>query len=153
MESLRTYNLLCFMMAQISDSLKTVEPYQITARLSMLPAVTPGKVPTILAEIWRSILFCRGQEEALSSVGKKEAATLRVTATSKLNWQALRLSLAFFISPQYAPYFASPNRGISMAGHLSMTTFSPASLARTAACSLITPSCSHRVLAPMAIAS
>jgi IS4 transposase len=54
------YNLLRFMMAQMAYSLKGVEPYQIgfkqaslylTAQLSLLPAVAPGKIPKIINEI------------------------------------------------------------------------------------------------------
>ncbi|WP_323661167.1 transposase, partial [Pectobacterium versatile] len=54
------YNLLRFMMAQMAYSLKDVEPYQIgfkqaslylTAQLSLLPAVAPGKIPKIINEI------------------------------------------------------------------------------------------------------
>lgn len=54
------YNLLRFMMVQMAYSLKGVEPYQIgfkqaslylTAQLSILPAVAPGKVPKIMSEI------------------------------------------------------------------------------------------------------
>lgn len=54
------YNLLRFMMAQMAYSLKNVEPYQIgfkqaalylTAQLSILPAVAPGKVPKVMNEI------------------------------------------------------------------------------------------------------
>lgn len=54
------YNLLRFMMTQMAYSLKGVEPYQIgfkqaslylTAQLSILPAVAPGKLPKILTEI------------------------------------------------------------------------------------------------------
>ncbi|KHT36931.1 IS4 family transposase [Pectobacterium carotovorum] len=54
------YNLLSFMMAQMAYSLKGVEPYQIgfkqaslylTAQLSLLPAVAPGKIPKIINEI------------------------------------------------------------------------------------------------------
>ena len=54
------YNLLRFMMAQMAYSLKGVEPYQIgfkqaslylTAQLSILPAVAPGKIPKLMTEI------------------------------------------------------------------------------------------------------
>ncbi|EAA7286054.1 IS4 family transposase [Salmonella enterica subsp. enterica] len=54
------YNLLRFMMAQMAYSLKGVEPNQIgfkqaslylTAQLSILPAVAPGKIPKIITEI------------------------------------------------------------------------------------------------------
>ena len=54
------YNLLRFMMAQMAYSLKGTEPYQIgfkqaslylTAQLSLLPAVSPGKIPKIINEI------------------------------------------------------------------------------------------------------
>lgn len=54
------YNLLRFMMTQMAYSLKGVEPYQIgfkraslylTAQLSILPAVAPGKIPKIMTEI------------------------------------------------------------------------------------------------------
>lgn len=54
------YNLLRFMMAQMAYSLKGIEPYQIgfkqaslylTAQLSLLPAVSPGKIPKIINEI------------------------------------------------------------------------------------------------------
>lgn len=54
------YNLLRFMMAQIAYSLKNREPYEIgfkqaalylTGQLSLLPAVTPGKIPKVINEI------------------------------------------------------------------------------------------------------
>ncbi|MCH4998767.1 IS4 family transposase, partial [Pectobacterium carotovorum] len=54
------YNLLRFMMAQMAYSLKGIEPYQLgfkqaslylTAQLSLLPVVAPGKIPKIINEI------------------------------------------------------------------------------------------------------
>ena len=54
------YNLLRFMMAQMAYSLKNVEPNQLgfkqaalylTGQLSLLPAVSPGKIPRIINEI------------------------------------------------------------------------------------------------------
>lgn len=54
------YNLLRFMMVQMAYSLKGVEPYQIgfkqaslylTAQLSLLPAVAPGKIPGVMNKI------------------------------------------------------------------------------------------------------
>ncbi|GKX49170.1 hypothetical protein Pcaca03_09780 [Pectobacterium carotovorum subsp. carotovorum] len=54
------YNLLRFMMAQMAYSLKGIEPYQLgfkqaslylTALLSLLPVVAPGKIPKIINEI------------------------------------------------------------------------------------------------------
>ncbi|SCC66176.1 hypothetical protein GA0061070_10899, partial [Kosakonia oryziphila] len=51
---------LRFMMTQMACSLKGVEPYQIgfkqaslylTAQLSILPAVAPGKIPKLIKEI------------------------------------------------------------------------------------------------------
>lgn len=54
------YNQLRFMMTQMACSLKGVEPYQIgfkqaslylTAQLSILPAVAPGKIPKLIKEI------------------------------------------------------------------------------------------------------
>lgn len=54
------YNLLRFMMVQMAYSLKGTEPWQIgfkqaslylTAQLSLLPAVSPGKIPKIINEI------------------------------------------------------------------------------------------------------
>ncbi|CAM6579238.1 transposase IS4 family protein [Enterobacter hormaechei] len=54
------YNLLRFMMAQMMYNLKGIEPYQIdfkqaslylSAQLSLLPAVSPGKIPKIINEI------------------------------------------------------------------------------------------------------
>lgn len=55
-----TYNMLRFMMAQMSYSLKNTEPYQIgfkqaalylTEQLNLLPAVAPGRIPTVMNEI------------------------------------------------------------------------------------------------------
>lgn len=54
------YNLLRFMMAQMAYSLKGIEPCQLgfkqaslylTAQLSLLPAVAPGKIPKIINEM------------------------------------------------------------------------------------------------------
>ncbi|WP_435929291.1 IS4 family transposase [Dryocola sp. BD613] len=54
------YNLLRFMMAQMAYSLKGVEPYQMSfkqsalylrSQLSVLPGVSPGKIPRIMEEI------------------------------------------------------------------------------------------------------
>lgn len=64
------YNLLRFMMAQMMYNLKGIEPYQIdfkqaslylSAQLSLLPAVSPGKIPKIINEIrpWRKVLCYR----------------------------------------------------------------------------------------------
>lgn len=54
------YNLLRFMMAQMAYSLKGIKPYQLgfklaslylTAQLSLLLAVSPGKIPKVINEI------------------------------------------------------------------------------------------------------
>jgi len=80
------YNLLRFMMAQMAYGLRNVEPYQIgfkqaalylTAQLSMLPAVAPGRIPKVMNEIMAMaesfVLPIRRQRHYLRSV-KKEAA-------------------------------------------------------------------------------
>lgn len=54
------YNLLRFMMAQMAYSQKGIEPYQLgfrqvslylTAQLSLLPAISLGKIPKVINEI------------------------------------------------------------------------------------------------------
>ncbi|APS32798.1 Transposase [Serratia marcescens] len=91
------YNLLRFMMAQMANSLKHVEPYQIgfkqaalylTAQLSLLPAVAPGKVPKIMNDILAMagsfVLPSRRQRHYPRAVKKKpQRYTLRLP--QKLN--------------------------------------------------------------------